>query len=131
MKPNGSKIRDTIIKMAKVKDKEKTLKTAKGKKKVTLKQILIKPSTNFFAKIAGQIGVAQYMQSILKREKQQPKIIYPESLLIRIIGKIKNLSDKQQPKELINLKINVRGFSVRGKRRSSRKGLIQLGKANI
>ena len=121
MKPNGSKIRDTIIKMAKVKDKEKTLKTAKGKKKVTLKQILIKPSTNFFAKIAGQIGVAQYMQSILKREKQQPKIIYPESLLIRIIGKIKNLSDKQQPKELINLKINVRGFSVRGKRRSSRK----------
>ena len=131
MKPNGSKIRDTIIKMAKVKDKEKTLKTAKGKKKVTLKQILIKPSTNFFAKIAGQIGVAQYMHSILKREKQQPKIIYPESLLIRIIGKIKNLSDKQQPKELINLKINVRGFSVRGKRRSSRKGLIQLGKANI
>lgn len=52
MNPNGSKIRDTIIKMAKVKDKEKTLKTARGgkKKTVILKQILIRPSTNFFAK---------------------------------------------------------------------------------
>lgn len=50
MNPNGSKIRDTIIKMAKIKDKEKTLKTARGEKKtVILKQILIRPSTNFFA----------------------------------------------------------------------------------
>ena len=39
------------LKWQKVKDKEKTLKTARGKKKtVILKQILIRPSTNFFAK---------------------------------------------------------------------------------
>lgn len=52
MNPNESKIRDTIIKMAKVKDKEKTLKTARGERKKTiiLKQIITRPSTNFFAK---------------------------------------------------------------------------------
>ena len=54
MNLNRSKIRDTIIKMAKV--KEKTLETARGKKKksktktVILKQIPIRPSTDFFAK---------------------------------------------------------------------------------
>ena len=123
------------LKWQKVKDKEKTLKTARGKKKKKTSHIKAnthKAINKFLCKkIAGQIGVAQYIQSILKGEKQQPKIIYPENLLIRIIGKMKNLSDKQQLKELISPKINVKGFSVRGKRRSSRKGLIQLGKANI
>lgn len=63
MNPNGSKIRDTIIKMAKVKDKEKTLKTARGGKKNShIKANTHKAINKFLCKkIGGQIGVAQYI----------------------------------------------------------------------
>lgn len=67
--------------MAKVTDKEKTLKTARGGKKNShIKANTHKAINKFLCKkIGGQIGVAQYIRSILKGEKQQPKIIYPES----------------------------------------------------
>ena len=73
--------------MAKVKDK--TLETAREKQKTKNKNSHIKANThkaiNWFLckkKIAGQIGVAQCIQSILKGGKpfiRYSKIIYPES----------------------------------------------------
>ena len=66
------------LKWQKVKDKEKTLKIARGKKKTKNRHIKAnthKAINKFLCKkIAGQIGVAQYIQSILKEEKQQDNL---------------------------------------------------------
>ena len=56
--PRRNTQRHIIIKLTKIKDKEKILKAAREKKQITYKGTPIRLSANFSAETAGQKGVA-------------------------------------------------------------------------
>ena len=56
--PRRNTPRQILIKLTKIKDKEKILKAAREKKQITYKGTLIRLSADFSAETAGQKGVA-------------------------------------------------------------------------
>ena len=54
----------------------------------------IRLSADFSTNVAGQKGVARYIQTP-ERENLQPQILYPARLSFRIEGEVKNFSDKK------------------------------------
>ena len=84
--------------MAKVKDKQRILKTAREKQRVSYKGNPI--NWFLYRNFAGQKGVAKYI--ISPERDMQPRIFNPAKLSFRVQGKVKNFSDKQKLKELSN-----------------------------
>ena len=84
--------RHIIIKIPKVKDKERILKSARDKQLVTYRKFKI----NF----VGWNGLARNIQS---HEKQGPivRIALPTKISFRIEGQIKSFPDKKKLKEFI------------------------------
>ena len=58
--PRRNTPRHILIKLTKIKFKEKILKAAREKQKITYKGISIRLSADFSAETAGQKGVARY-----------------------------------------------------------------------
>ena len=57
--PRRNTLRHILVKLGKIKDKEKILKATREKQKITYKQITIRSSTDIFGRnSAGQKGVA-------------------------------------------------------------------------
>ena len=61
--PKRTTPRHIIIKIPKVKDKERILKAAREKKLVTYRGVLIRPSADFSKETADQKGLARNIQS--------------------------------------------------------------------
>ena len=76
MNPKRFTQRHITIKMSKVKDKERILKAAREKQRVNDKGMPIRLSADFSTNVAGQKGVARYIQTP-ERENLQPQILYP------------------------------------------------------
>ena len=72
--PKRTKPRHIIIKMPKVKDKERIWKAARGKQRVTYKGVPIGLSADFSKKISGKKGLARSIQSD-KNQGSTSKII--------------------------------------------------------
>ena len=87
-----------IIKMAKMKDKERILKAAREKQRVSYKGFPIRLSTDFSSETIWAKREWQDIFKILKGKNLQPRILYPGRLSFKI-GEIKNFSDKQKLKE--------------------------------
>ena len=91
-----------IIKMPKVKDKERILKVAREKQGVTYKRVPIRLSADFSketlqARRDWQEGIIK----VTKSKDLQPKLLYPAKLSFRIKGQIKSFPDKKKLKEFI------------------------------
>ena len=114
--------RHTIIKMPKVKDKERTLKAAREKKLATFKGIPIRLSADFSKETLQTRRDWQEIFNIMKCRDLQPRFLYPAKLSLRIEGKIKSYSDKKNLKEfIINkplLHEMLKGLILRKRRRS-------------
>ena len=93
-------LRLIIIKMPKVKDKERILK-ARGKKLVTYRGVPIRLSADFPKETLQARRDWQEIVKVMKSRDLQPRLLYPAKLSFRIEGQIKCFPDKVKLKEFI------------------------------
>ena len=89
--------------MPKFKDKERILKAAGEKQRVTCEGVPIRLSVSAdFSKDALQAGRHQQeVFKVMKSKDLQPRLLYPAKLSFRIQGQMKGFPDKVKLKEFI------------------------------
>ena len=88
-----------IIKLPKIKDKERVLKAAREKETVTYKGVPIRLSADFLKEtLQARRGWKEIFQ-VMKGKDLHPRILYPAKLSFRMEGQIKCFSDKVKLKE--------------------------------
>ena len=90
-----------IIKMAKVKDKERILKAAREKQRVTYKGVPIRLSADFSKETLQARRGWQEVFKVMKSRGLQPRFLYPVKLSFRIKRQIKYFPDKKNLKEFL------------------------------
>ena len=104
MDPNRTTSRHIIIKMPKVKDKERILKAAREKQRVAYKGVPTRPSAGFSKEtLQGRKGWKEVFQ-VVKSKALQPRLFYPAKLSFRMEVQIKCFPDKVKLKEFITTK---------------------------
>ena len=83
--------RHILIKLTKIKDKEKILKATREKQQITYKGIPIRLSADFSSETL--------QARVMKGKNLQPRILYPARLSFRFDGEIKSFTDKQMLRE--------------------------------
>ena len=91
--------RHVIIKMPKVKDKERILKAAREKKLVTSRGISMRLSADFSKETLQTERNWQEILKVRKSRDLQPRLLYPAKLSFRIEGEIKCFPDKIKLKD--------------------------------
>ena len=93
-----------IIKLLKIKDKEKNL-AVRGKETVTYKGVPIRLSADFSKEtLQARRGWKEVFQ-VMKGQDLHPRILYPAKLLFRMERQIKCFHDKIKLKEFIITKL--------------------------
>ena len=105
MTPKRPKPRQIIIKMPKVRDKERTLKAAREKHLVTYRGIPIRLSADFSKETLQARRDWQEIFKVMKSRYLQPRLFYPAKLSFRIKEQIKSFPDKKKLKEAIITKL--------------------------
>ena len=98
---NRTTLRNTIIKMPKVKDKERILKLAREKQTITYKGVPIRLSADFSKETLQARRDWQELFKVMKRRDLQPRLLYPAKTSLRIKGQIKSFPDKKKLQEFI------------------------------
>ena len=101
MNPKRNTPRHIIIKMVKLKDKERILKAARKKQLITYMGNPIRLSVDFLAKNLQVRKEWHDILKVLKEKNCQPRILYPARLSLRIEEDMKSFVDKQKLKEFI------------------------------
>ena len=87
-----------IIKMPKVKDKERILKAAREKKLVTSRGISMRLSADFSKETLQTERNWQEILKVRKSRDLEPRLLYPAKLSCRIEGQIKLFPDEKKTK---------------------------------
>ena len=93
--------RHIIITLAKMKDKERILKAARGKETVAYKEVPIGLSADFSKETLQARRGWKEVFEVMKSKDLQPRLFYPAKLSFRMEGQIKCFSDKVKLKEFI------------------------------
>ena len=93
--------RHIIIKLPKIKDKERILKEARGKERVTYKGVPIRLSADFSKDTLQARRVWKEVFEVMKGKDLHPRLLYPAKLSFRIEKQIKYFPDKVKLKEFI------------------------------
>ena len=101
MNPKRPTPRHIIIKMPKVKYKERNLKAAREKQLVTYKGAPIRLAADFSTEILQARRDWQEIFKVMKSNELQSRLLYLAKLSFRIEGQIKNFPDKKKLKEFI------------------------------
>ena len=104
MNPKRPTSRHIIIKMRKVKDKERILKAARRKQLVTYKAAPIKLSADFSKETFQARSNWHEIFQVIKSKDLQSRLFYPAKLSFRIEGQIKRFPFKKKLKEFITTK---------------------------
>ena len=104
LNPNRPTPRHIIIKMAKVKNKERILKAAREKQSITYKGTPIRLSGGFSTEILQARREWQEIFKALKGKNVQTRLLHPERISFKVEGEIKVFSNKQKLKEYSNTK---------------------------
>ena len=99
--PKRNTPRHIIIKLPKVKDKEKILKEARGKETVTYKGVPIRLSADFSKETLQARRGWKEVFEVMKGKDLHPRLPYPAKLSFRMEGQIKCFLDKVKLKEFI------------------------------
>ena len=83
-----------IIKMPKIKDKERILKAAREKQRVTYRGVPIRLTADFSKETLQARRDWQEVFQVMKGKGLQPTLLYPEKLSFRMEGQIKCFPDK-------------------------------------
>ena len=101
MDPRRNTPKHIIIKLSKVKDKERILKAARGKDTVTYKGVPIRLSADFSKETLQARRGWQEVFQVMKGKDLHPRLLCPAKLSFRMEGKIKCFPDKVKLKEFI------------------------------
>ena len=87
-----------IIKIWRVKDKERILKAAREKQIIIYKGVPIRLSADFSKETLQAIRNWQEIFKVMKRRDWQPRLLYLAKLSFRMEGQMKNFSVKKKTK---------------------------------
>ena len=93
-----------IIDLPKIKDKERILKAAREKERVTYKGVPIRPSSDFSKETLQVRRGRKEVFEVMKGKDLHPRLLYPAKLSFRMEGQIKCFPDKVKLKEFITTK---------------------------
>ena len=93
--------RHIIITLPKIKDKERILKAAREKERVTYKGVPIRLSADFSKKTSQARRSWQEVFQVMKGKDLHPRLLYPAMFSFRMEGQIKCCSDKVKLKKFI------------------------------
>ena len=117
--PRRNTLRHMVIKLTKIKDKEKLLKAAKEKQQITYKGTPIRLTADFSAEILQARREWHGILKMMKGQNLQPRLLYPARISFRFDGEIKSFTDKQKLREFSTTKTssttNAKGTSLSGK----------------
>ena len=91
--------RHIIIKMPKVKDKERILPTAREKQSVTYKGVPVRRSADFSKGTLQTRSNWQEVFKVMKGKDLRPRLLYPAKLSLRMEGQRMCFPDKVKLKE--------------------------------
>ena len=101
MDPKKHTPRHIIIKLPKIKNKERILKAARARERVTYKRVPIRLSADFSKEILQARRGWKEVFEVMKGKDLHPRLLYPAKLSFRMEGQIKCFSDKVKFKEFI------------------------------
>ena len=88
--PRKNTPRHILIKLTKIKFKEKILKAAREKQKITCKGIPIRLSADFSAEILQARREWQDIVKVMKEKNLQQRLLYPARISFRFDGEVKS-----------------------------------------
>ena len=101
MDPKRNTLRHIIIKLPKIKCKERILKAARGKERVTYKGVPIRLSADFSKESLQARSGGKEVFEVKKGKDLHPRLLYPAKLSFTMEGQIKCFPDKVMLKEFI------------------------------
>ena len=102
--PKRNMPRHILIKLSKIKYKEKILKAAREKQQITYKGIPIRLTPDLSAETLQAQREWQDIFKVMKGKKLQPRLLYPARISFRLDGEIKTFTDKQKLREFSTTK---------------------------
>ena len=99
--PRRNTPRHIIIKLPKIKDKERILKAAREKETVTYKGVPIRLSADFSQETLQARRGWKEVFKVMKGKDLHPRLLYPAKLSFRMEGQIKCFPDNVNLKEFI------------------------------
>ena len=93
--PRRNTPRHTLIKLPKIKYKEKIFKAAREKQQITHKEILIRLTAELSAETLQARREWQDIFKGMKEKNLQPRLLYPARISFRFDGEIKTFTYKQ------------------------------------
>ena len=102
--PRRSTPRHIVIKMAKIKDKDKLLKAAREKRQIIYKGTPIRLTADFSAETLQARRDWHNILKVMKGKHLQPRLLYPARISLRFDGEIKSFTDKQKLREFSTTK---------------------------
>ena len=102
--PRRNKPRHILIKLPKIKYKEKILKVAKEKQQIIYKGIRIRLTADFSAEALQARREWQVIFKVMKGKSLQPRFLYPARISFRFDREIKTFTDKQNLREFSTTK---------------------------
>ena len=102
--PRRNTPRHIVIKLAKIKDKEKLLKAAREKRQITYKGTPIRLTADFPAEILQVRREWHDILKVMKWKNRQPRLLYLARISFRFDGEIKSFTDKQKLREFSTTK---------------------------
>ena len=96
--------RHILIKLSKIKYKERILKAAREKQQITYKGIPIRLTADLSAETLQARREWQDIFKVMKEKNLQPRLLYPARISFRFDGEIKTFTDKQKLREFSTTK---------------------------
>ena len=97
--PKRNMPRHILIKLSKIKYKEKILKEARENHQITYKGIPIRLTGDLSAETLQARREWQEIFKVMKGKNRQPRLLYPARISFRFNGEIKTFTDKQKLRE--------------------------------
>ena len=94
--PRRNMPRHILIKLSKIKYKEKILKAAREKQQITHMGIPIRLTADLSAETLQARREWQDTFKVMKERNLQPRLLYPARISFRFDGEIKTFTDKQK-----------------------------------
>ena len=102
--PRRNTLRHIVIKLAKIKDKEKLLKAAREKWQITYKGTPKRLTADFSAETLQVRREWHDIFKVMKGKNLQPRLLSLARISLRLDGEIKSFTDKQKLREFSTTK---------------------------
>ena len=102
--PRRNTPRHILIKLSKIKYKEKILKAAREKQQITYKGIPKRLTADLSAETLQAKREWQDIFNVMKGKNLQPRLLYPAMIPFRFDGEIKTFTNKQKLREFSTTK---------------------------